>query len=51
MVDVRGRRIVRMASPKASVYVVTEEFAFGEPVSSAKLAGLIVDTGRLAELG
>jgi Uma2 family endonuclease len=45
--DVRGRRVIRMAEPRADEYSERAEFAFGEPVPSATIPGLVVDTASL----
>lgn len=47
VVDVRGRLIVRMHASGASGYAERAEFAFGDPVPSATIAGLVVETGAL----
>lgn len=46
--DVAARRILRFHSPEGEAYRARAEFAFGEPVPSATIAGLEVDTSRLA---
>lgn len=46
--DVKGRRIIRFHAPAGEDYAERAEFAFGEPVPSATIAGLTVDTARLA---
>ena len=46
--DVNGQRVIRMHAPEGEAYRERTEFAFGEPVPSATIAGLIVDTTRLA---
>lgn len=45
--DVRGRRIIRFHEPDGASYVQRAEFAFGEPITSATIAGLVVDTTYL----
>ena len=46
--DVNGRKIIRMHAPEGEAYTQRAEFAFGEPVPSATIEGLVVDTARLA---
>jgi Uma2 family endonuclease len=46
--DVNARRIIRFHSPEGETYRERAEFAFGEAVPSATIAGLTVDTSRLA---
>ena len=46
--DVDGRRIIRFHAPAGEDYTERVEFAFGEPVTSATIPGLVVDTARLA---
>jgi Uma2 family endonuclease len=46
--DVGGRRIIRFHLPDGEAYRERAEFAFGDPVPSATIAGLTVDTARLA---
>ena len=48
VVDVSGRRIIRMHAPAGESYAERTEFAFGQPVTSATIDGLTVDTARLA---
>ena len=48
VVDVDGRTIIRFHAPADEDYVERAEFAFGEPVPSATIPGLVVDTSRLA---
>ena len=47
VVDVQGRRIVQMHAPIDGTYSQRVEFTFGEPVASAAIPGLIVDTASL----
>lgn len=47
VVDVDGREIIRFHSPQDEDYRERANFAFGEPVPSAIIAGLTVDTSRL----
>ena len=46
--DVDGQQIIRLHSPEDDTYRERATFAFGDPVPSATIAGLIVDTSRLA---
>lgn len=46
--DVKGRKVVRLSEPWDQAYTVREEFAFGEAIPSATIAGLVVDTTALA---
>ena len=46
--DVNGREIIRFHAPEGETYRERATFAFGEPVPSATIAGLTVDTSRLA---
>lgn len=46
--DVDGRRIIRFHAPAGEDYLERAEFAFGDAVPSATIAGLLVDTSRLA---
>lgn len=46
--DVNGREIIRFHVPAGERYAERTSFAFGEAVSSATIAGLTVDTSRLA---
>ena len=48
VVDVDGRTIIRFHAPAGEAYTERAEFAFGAPVPSATIAGLTVDTARLA---
>lgn len=45
--DVKGRRIIRFHAPAGDAYDERTEFAFGDTVPSATIAGLTVDTARL----
>ena len=45
--DVKARRIVRFHAPAGEEYGERAEFAFGDSVASATIAGLVVDTARL----
>lgn len=45
--DVKARRILRFHAPVGDEYGERAEFAFGDPVASATIAGLIVETARL----
>lgn len=47
VVDVNGRRIIRMHRPDAGRYIHRAEFAFGGPIPSATIPGLIIDTASL----
>lgn len=46
--DVRGRRIIRMHDPVEGAYAARAEFAFGDMIEAATIAGLTIDTSRLA---
>ena len=46
--DVSARKIIRLHAPAGEDYLERATFAFGEPVPSATIPGLIVDTSRLA---
>ena len=46
--DVNGRKIIRMHAPEGEAYRERATFSFGDPVPSATIPGLIVDTSRLA---
>lgn len=46
--DVNGLRIMRFHAPAGEAYTEQVEFAFGASVLSATIAGLVVDTARLA---
>ena len=46
--DVHRRVIIRFHAPAGEDYTERAEFAFGEPVPSATIPGLTVDTARLA---
>ncbi|HEU0045785.1 Uma2 family endonuclease [Sphingomonas sp.] len=46
--DVNARQIIRFHAPEGEGYRERATFAFGEPVPSATIAGLTVDTARLA---
>lgn len=46
--DVNGRRIIRFHAPVGKDYAERTEYAFGDTVPSATIAGLTVDTSRLA---
>lgn len=46
--DVAGRRVWRFHVPEGESYGERAEFAFGEPIPSATIPGLTVDTARLA---
>ncbi len=46
--DVDRRVIIRFHAPAGEDYAERAEFAFGEAVPSATIAGLVVDTSRLA---
>ncbi len=46
--DVRGRRVIRMYVAVDGVYAERREFTFGEPVRSATIERLVIDTSRLA---
>lgn len=48
VVDVRGRKIIRFHAPVGEEYAERGEFVFGETIPSATIAGLAVDTARLA---
>lgn len=48
VVDVEGRRIIRLSDAEGEAYLQRTEFAFGEPVPSATIKGLTVATSRLA---
>lgn len=45
--DVQGRRVIRMHQPSEERYAHRAEFAFGEPVPSATIDGLVIDTASL----
>ena len=45
--DVNRRQIIRLHVPEGESYREQATFAFGEPVPSARIAGLTVDTARL----
>lgn len=47
VVDVAGRRVIRLHGPGAGGYAERVEFAFGASVPSATIAGLVVETGAL----
>ena len=46
--DVVARQILRLHAPHSEQYTQSAAFPFGEPVASATISGLIVDTSRLA---
>ena len=46
--DVNGRHILRFHGPAGEDYAERAEFTFGDAVPSATIAGLTVDTARLA---
>lgn len=46
--DVNGREIIRFHAPAGEAYIERATFAFGDPVPSATIEGLTVDTSRLA---
>lgn len=46
--DVNRRKIIRFHAPVGEEYAERTEFAFGVAVASATIAGLTVDTARLA---
>ena len=46
--DVAGRRIIRCHAPAGDAYRERAEFAFGAGIPAATIAGLGVDTARLA---
>ena len=48
IVSVIGREIIRLHGPTGDRYAERAVFAFGQPVPSATIDGLTVDTGRLA---
>lgn len=48
VVDVEGRKIIRMAEPDGPVYTQRHEFVWGEQVPSLTIGGLVVDTSYLA---
>ncbi|WP_174279177.1 Uma2 family endonuclease [Sphingomonas bacterium] len=45
--DVDGRRIIRFHAPTGEDFAERAEFAFGDPIPSATIPGLVVDTSRL----
>lgn len=45
--DVKARRILRFHAPAGEDYAERAEFAFGDAVPAATIAGLCVDTARL----
>lgn len=47
VVDVNERRVIRMFDPIEGAYAERSEFAFGTPVPSATIPGLVVDTASL----
>ena len=46
--DVERSMIIRFHAPLGEDYTERAEFAFGEPIASATILGLVVDTARLA---
>lgn len=46
--DVNARKIIRFHAPAGEEYAERTEFAFGVAVPSATIAGLTIDTARLA---
>lgn len=47
VVDVEGRRIVQLWSPAGEAYAERREIDFGQSVSAASVAGLVVETSAL----
>ena len=47
VIDVNHQRVIRMHLPASGEYGQRTEFAFGQPVPSATIPGLIVDTSLL----
>lgn len=47
VVDVADRRVVRMHGPTDGAFTRRDEYAFGSPVPSATIPGLVVDTASL----
>lgn len=48
VVDVNGRKVIRFHAPAGEEFLESVDIAFGEPVPSATIPGLVVDTARLA---
>jgi Uma2 family endonuclease len=48
VVDVKGRKIIRMADPVDETFARRDEFAFGDAIPSVTIEGLTIDTSPLA---